>query len=76
VGTSTGTYTAACDARLPGGAVNKWTVSRHAPLRKVEVNELRYMCVDGDKAYVVKEIWKNKDKESCTCTKDIEIECK
>ena len=75
VGTSTGTYTAACDARKPGGAVNKWTIARYAPLKNVDVDELRYMCIEDNKAYVPKEIWTNSEKQSCTCTKDIEIEC-
>ena len=39
------------------------------------LDELEYMCVDDKKAYVPGETWKNKDKESCTCTKDVEIEC-
>ena len=40
------------------------------------LDELEYMCVDGKNAYTPGETWKNKDKESCRCTKDIEIECK
>jgi len=40
-----------------------------------DLDELEYMCVDGDKAYIRDETWKNKAKESCKCTADIEIEC-
>ena len=41
-----------------------------------DLNELEYMCVDGEKAYVPNETWINKDKESCRCTTDIEMVCK
>ena len=40
-----------------------------------DLDELEYMCVDEGKAYVPTETWKNKAKESCKCTADIEIEC-
>ncbi len=40
-----------------------------------DVDDLEYMCVDEGKAYVPYETWKNKDKESCKCTTDVEIEC-
>ena len=53
-----------------------WSVSSFVPEKKVtDLDELEYMCVDGKKAYVPGETWKNRDKESCTCTKDVEIEC-
>jgi len=40
-----------------------------------DLDDLEYMCVYEGKAYVPTETWKNKDKESCKCTADIEIEC-
>jgi len=56
---------------------NKWEVGYYENNNRItNLDELEYMCVDGKKAYVPGETWKNKDKESCTCTKDVEIECK
>jgi len=40
-----------------------------------DLDELEYMCVDDNKAYIPKETWKNKEKQSCKCTADVEIEC-
>jgi len=40
-----------------------------------DLDDLELMCVDEGKAYVPTETWKNKAKESCKCTADIEIEC-
>jgi len=40
-----------------------------------DLDDLEYMCVDEGKAYVPTETWKNKAKESCKCTANIEIEC-
>ena len=52
-------------------------VSNYTDNEKIkDLDELEYMCVDDKKAYIPTETWKNKDKESCTCTKDVEIECK
>ena len=76
VGTATGTYTTACYDRLPGNPTNKWTVARRAALRKVDVDEFSYMCVDDNKAYVPNERWRNRDNESCICTTDYDVECK
>jgi len=53
-----------------------FVVSHYSDAKKVtDLDELEYMCVDGDKAYIPKETWKNKAKESCKCTANIEIEC-
>jgi len=55
---------------------NNWVAGYLENSNKVtDLDELEYMCVDGDKAYVPSETWTNSDKESCRCTADVEIEC-
>ena len=55
---------------------NRWSVSHRDTSNKInDLDDLEYMCVDGNKAYTPEETWKNSDKESCKCTEDIEIEC-
>jgi len=64
----------ACD--IYKGAKRTEEVYTTRDLKKVkDLDDLEYMCVDGDKAYIRGETWKNKAKESCKCTADIEIEC-
>jgi len=73
---SSGTLTSACDERLAGSARAKWVVSKEAPSQKItDVEDFEYMCVDGDKAYIPGEKWKNKEKKSCKCTTDYDVEC-
>ena len=55
----------------------KWIVRKLDTRKKVkDLSDLEHMCVDGDKAYIPKETWKNSKGESCTCTTDHEAECK
>ena len=73
---SSGTLTSACDERLTGRARAKWIVYKEAPSHKItDVEDFEYMCVDGDKAYIPGEKWKNKEKKSCKCTTDYDVEC-
>ena len=44
-------------------------------VKVTDVDELEFVCVDDNKAYFLNETWK-RDGKSCTCTKDVEIECK
>jgi len=54
----------------------KWKVRKYDTEKKVtDLSELEHMCVDGDKAYVPKETWKNRKGESCRCSTDHEAEC-
>lgn len=58
------------------GANRMEEVFTTADWKKVtDLDELEYMCVDGNKAYIPYETWKNSDKQSCKCTTDVEIEC-
>jgi len=60
----------------PGCNDDRSVVSKYPDNKKInDLSDLEYMCVDGDKAYIPTETWKNKAKESCKCTADIEIEC-
>ncbi len=70
------------DEKTPGacdrykGAKRTEEVYTTRDLKKVtDVDDLEYMCVDEGKAYAQTETWKNKAKESCKCTANIEIEC-
>ena len=70
------------DEKKPGacdrykGAKRTEEVYTTRDLKKVtDLDELEYLCVDEGKAYAPYEKWKNKAKESCKCTADIEIEC-
>jgi len=61
--------------KLPG--CGGWQVQYYDSRNKItNLDELEYMCVDGKNAYIPGETWKNKDKESCTCNKYVETECK
>jgi hypothetical protein len=54
----------------------KWKVRKLDTQKKVtDLSELEHMCVDGDKAYIAKEVWKNSKGESCKCTTDHEAVC-
>ena len=44
-------------------------------VKVTDVDELEFVCVEDNKAYFLNETWK-RDGKSCTCTKDLEIECK
>ena len=53
-----------------------WRVLNFIDFKKVtDLDELERMCVDGDKAYVPGETWKNKDKETCKCSVYAETTC-
>ena len=54
----------------------KWKVRKYDTHKKVkDLSDLEHMCVDGNKAYIPKETWKNSKGEFCTCTTDHEAEC-
>jgi len=63
-----------CDVYKSSGRIEEVYTTRDR--KKVsDLNDLEYMCVDNKKVYTPGDTWKNKAKESCKCTADIEIEC-
>jgi len=68
------THAGACDVYKGARRVEEVITTRDRK-KITDLDELEYMCVDEGKAYVPTETWKNKAKESCKCTTDVEIEC-
>jgi len=72
-----GTRTSDCDTayagdtEVPGG----WIVSEAPRYQRITVDDLQYMCVDGNAGYVAGESWTRADATACVCSDDFLVEC-
>jgi len=73
-----GNLTHVCADRWSGDGEYKdgWSLSTYDINNRIEdVNDLEYMCIDENKAYVPTETWINSNKQSCTCTSEYKVSC-
>ena len=69
--TQTCTERAAGDSALLGG----WAFSELPLMRKVDIGELSFLCVDESEAYVPTETWQRSDGAGCSCTEAYAVAC-
>ena len=59
------------DSEYKGG----WSFASFDLTKRVDVNALKYMCIDEGKAYAPTEKWKNSSGSACSCTKKYQVSC-
>lgn len=72
-----GILTNACEDRAAGDTATEggWAVSVTPRVKKMNVEDLEYLCVDEAKAYAPTETWSRSDGTACECTTDYEVAC-
>ena len=66
----------ACAGRLGGLAqLGGWRVASSKRIRKVTVDDLRFMCIDEAKGYIPGETWHRSQGPACTCTEQYATTC-
>ena len=72
-----GELTTACSNRYIANTElkNGWYIASYDVKSRLDVSELKHMCVDGAKGYVPTETWTNDAGLNCACSKEYKVTC-